>query len=364
MKKKLFLWFFRNFDYFCSKLPRIGMFQPLRSEFSAIARLEQRRLSGAVLMGRQSIGPCTPGSMTQRAGMHQNNLQPWPIFWVRSDTARLVGRFFLWRDESDNWCSEDAYNSPVRLTPRDDRLFAQTFVRQPLLLEGAWTSIVSKWGAGNNYYHWMLDCLTRLRVREALPEATRILIPRRGSRFIGETLEMLGLASSTESPAASTLQPERYYFCSPTAMTGAWNPYGFNWLREKFMPFCQTAATGRAIFLTRRSAARIPSCLPEIEDIFTKNGFMIVDCATLSVREQMRIASSASAIAGLHGAAMTNLLWAQPGTPVLEIFSPDWLNGAYEQIALHFKLNYQPHIIDKASIISYLNNWCQNIKTR
>jgi hypothetical protein len=364
MKKKLFLWFFRNFDYLCSKLPRVGMFRPLRSEFSAIARLEKRSLSGAVLLGRQSIGPCTPGSMTQRAGMCQNNLQPWPIFWVRSDTARLVGRFFLWRDESDNWCSEDAYHSPVRLTPRDDRLFAQTFVHQPLFLEGAWTSIVSKWGAGNNYYHWMLDCLTRLRVRESLPEPTRILIPRKGLRFIDETLEMLGLASTAESPFASTLQPERYYFCSPTAMTGAWNPYGFNWLRERFAPFCQTTAAGQAIFLTRRSAARMPSCLPEIEDTFTKNGFMIVDCSTLSVREQMRIASSAPAIAGLHGAAMTNLLWAQVGTPVLEIFSPDWLNGAYEQIALHFNLNYCPHIIDKANIIPYLNNWCKNIKVR
>jgi hypothetical protein len=364
MKKKLFLWFFRNFDYLCSKLPRVGMFRPLRSEFSAIARLEQRSLSGAVLLGRQSIGPCTPGSMTQRAGMCQNNLQPWPIFWVRSDTARLVGRFFLWRDESDNWCSEDAYHSPVRLTPRDDRLFAQTFVHQPLFLEGAWTSIVSKWGAGNNYYHWMLDCLTRLRVREALPEPTRILIPRKGFKYIGETLEMLGLAAQAESPSASTIQPERYYFCSPTAMTGAWNPYGFNFLREKFAPFCQRSTTGQAIFLTRRHSFRMPSCLPEIEDTFTKNGFMIVDCATLSVKEQMRIASSAPAIAGLHGAAMTNLLWAQPRIPVLEIFSPDWLNGVYEQIAMHFNLNYCPHIIDKINTIPYLNNWCKNIKIR
>lgn len=364
VKRKLFLWFFRSFDYLCGKLPRVGIFRPLRSEFSAFIRLEQQSLSGTVLLHRQSIGPCAPGSMTQRAGMHQNNHQPWPVFWVRSDTARLVGRSFLWRDESDHWCREDAYSSPVRVRPRDDRLFAQTFVRQPLFLEGAWTSIVSKWGLGNNYYHWMMDCLTRLRVREALPEPTRILIPRKSLGFVGETLDMLGLASLAESPVASALQPERYYFCSPTAMTGAWNPYGFNWLREKFAPFCQTAVDGKAVFLTRRNAARIPSCLPEIEDIFTRYGFMVVDCAALSVREQMRIASGAPAIAGLHGAAMTNLLWAQPGTPVIEIFSPHWLNGVYEQIALHFNLNYQSYIMNHVNDMTHLNNWCQSTKLR
>jgi capsular polysaccharide biosynthesis protein len=143
-------------------------------------------------------------------------------------------------------------------------------------------------------------------------------------------------------------------------MTGAWNPYGFNWLREKFAPFCRPAATGQAIFLTRRSAARLPSCLPEIEDTFTKNGFMIVDCANLSVREQMRLASSAPAIAGLHGAAMTNLLWAQPGTPVLEIFSPNWLNAVYEQIALHGGLDYSVHIIEQDTCTSFFDRWCHS----
>ena len=358
MKKKLFLWLFRNFDYLCSKLPSVGIFRPLRSGFSAIVRLEQRSLFGAVLLPRQSIGPCTPGSMTERTRMQQNNHQPWPVFWIRSDNARLVGSLRLWRDKADRWCSEDAYHSSVRLNPRDDRIFAQTFVRQPLLLEGAWTSIVSKWGTGNNYYHWMLDCLTRLRVREALPEPTRILVPKTNSKFVWETLDLLGLTSLADCPSASTLQPERYYFCSPTAMTGAWNPYGFDWLREKFAPFCQTAASGQPVFLTRRSAARMPSCLPEIELTFAKNGFMIVDCGALSVREQMRIASSAPAIAGLHGAAMTNLLWARPNTPVLEIFLPNWLNAVYEQIALHGGLDYSAHIIEQHNCTSFFDRWC------
>ena len=360
MKRILFLWFFRGFDYLCSKLPSVGMFQPLRSKFLAIVRLEQRSLSGAILLHHQTLGPCTSGSMTERANMQQNNHQPWPVFWVRSDKARLVGSFRLWRDEANHWCSEDAYHS-ARLNTRGDHPFAQTFVCQPLFLEGAWTSIMSKWGMGDNYYHWMTDCLTRLLVREALPEPTRILVPRTNLKFVWETLDILGLASLADCPSASTLQPERYYFCSPTAMTGAWNPCGFTWLRERFAPCLQLGATGKAVFLTRRHATRMPNHLDKIENCFSRNGFIIVDCAALSVREQIRITNSAPAIAGIHGAAMTNLLWARPNTPVLEIFSPNWLNAAYEQIARHGGLYYSTHILDQDKDIPFFDGWCHNV---
>jgi hypothetical protein len=359
MKKFLLLWFFRGFDYLCSKLPSVGMFQPLRSKFLAIVKLEQRSLPGAFLFHHQPLGPCTSGSMTERANMQQNNHQPWPVFWVRSDKARLVGSFRLWRDEADHWCSEDAYHSE-RLNTHGDRPFAQTFVCQPLFLEGAWTSISSKWGMGDNYYHWMTDCLTRLLVREALPEPTRILVPRTNLKFVWETLDILGLTSLADCPSASILQPERYYFCSPTAMTGAWNPRGFSWLKGKFAPYLQFGATGKAVFLTRRHATRMPNNLDAIENIFSRNGFIIVDCAAHSVKEQIRIASSAPAIAGIHGAAMTNLLWARPNTPVLEIFAPNWLNAAYEQIALHGGLYYSAHILDQAKDIPFLDEWCHN----
>jgi hypothetical protein len=70
----------------------------------------------------------------------------------------------------------------------------------------------------------------------------------------------------------------------------------------------------------------------------------------------MRIASAAPAIRSLPSAAMTSLLWAQPRTSVLEIFSPDWLHEAYEQITLHFNLNYRLHMIGEANSIAHLNN--------
>lgn len=352
----------RWLDSVFAKLPRLGRFRPLRGVFSAVQALEKNRLHGDFLLRAQDPGPCQAGSLTDLVAARQHDHQPWPIFWVRSDDARLVGKMLYWRDRRDFLCSEGAFNTPKRRRLKEDHLFAQVIPSKPLHLPGAWTSIVSNWGNGGNYFHWFCDSLTRLPIREQLPEETRILIPANPTRFVKETLEMLGLTEYCTEAPAKCLQPERYYFCSPTAMTGVWNPIGFDWLREKFSPFFAPETTGAPVFLTRRGTARVPPNIAEIEALFLENGFEIVDCGQHSVQDQIRILSSAPAVAGLHGAAMTNLLWVKPGAPVLEIFGSQYLNACYEQIALQGKLPYQFIIGDSNVTKDAILNWLENYK--
>lgn len=341
-------------------LPSIGSFRPIRGYFSAFDLLRGKKLEGRVLAERQPIGQCPPGSMTERANFQQHDHQPWPIFWVRADDARLVGKLQLWRDARDKLCSEAVYNHPDRLRLGEDRWRAQLILQEPEDLPGAWTSLSSKWNDGGNYFHWLLDGLTRLLVRETLPEETRILIPPSPPRFVSETLRLLGLESQTVQPISSVLAPERYYFCAPTAMTGVLNPMGFDWLREKFSPYFSASNSAPSVFLTRRGGARVPENIAEIEKLFESAGFEIVDCGAISVEDQIGKLSAAPAIAGLHGAAMTNLLWARPHTPVLELFQPGYLNGCYEQIAFDGKLQYT-HMTDEGSgLADPIRGWLAN----
>ena len=172
---------------------------------------------------------------------------------------------------------------------------------------------------------------------------------------------MLGLEEQVMAPPASCIQPERYYFCSPTSMTGVWNPMGYSWLRQAFSRFLASPRSGPPIFLTRRGGSRVPANIAEIEAIFTRYGFQIVDCGAIPVAEQIRSASGAAAIAGLHGAAMTNLLWGHAGVPVMEIFQSSYVNACYEQIAFHGKLRYQHHILGTGRDASSLDRWCKSI---
>ena len=340
-------------------LPPIGSIRPVRGTFSAYERLLRGELEGSVLAERQEPGACPPGSMTERASFRQHDHQPWPIFWTKTDDARLVGRMLHWRDAQDRICSEGVYHMPARRRLSEDKWSAQMLLPTPLPLPGAWTSVLSNWNDGRNYFHWLLDGLTRLAVREKLPEATKILIPANPPGFVAETLRLLNLEDQSVPAPAECVQPERFYFCSPTAMTGVLNPLGFDWLREKFSPHFAEPDSGSPVFLTRRGASRLPDNLAQIEAHFTSRGFRIIDCGKLSVLEQIRALSGASTIAGLHGAAMTNLLWARPGTPVLELFQPTFLNACYEQIAFHGQLDYTHLVLDGDGPLRAIEEWLE-----
>lgn len=340
-------------------LPAFGNFRPLRGSFSAYGQLRQGRLEGEILQERQPIGSSPPGSMSELCAFSQHDHQPWPIFWTRADDARLVGRLGLWRNPSDQVCSEAIYSHPDRISIGEDKWHAQMIVPRPRKLGGAWVSLCSKWNAGGNYYHWLHDGLTRLMVREALPEETNILLPAKPARFVTETIELLGLTAKARPMETDCVRPNRYYFCSPTAMTGVRNPLGFAWLREKFSSCYGEAGSGAPVFLTRRGGARVPQNIAEIENLLISMGFEIVDCGALSVSEQIRKLSSATAIAGLHGAAMTNLLWARPETPVLEIFDNGYLNGCYEQISLEGSLPYSYFFRNPQDDLRRIEDWCE-----
>lgn len=349
-------------DRLCSHLPAIGKFKPLHGPFSAYQQLKNGNLTGEVLFEKQSTGPCPPDSITARCGMSQQDHQPWPVFWTRSDDARLVGNLLHWRDTADRICLEGCYHFPGRRRLGEDRLLAQLIVPPARHLKGAWTSIASNWGDGRNYFHWITDNLTRLRTWEQLPEPTRILIPSSRAGYVRESLEMLGISEVCETYKEPSLAPERFYFCSPLAMTGVWNPLGFDWLRERFGKYFLAPSSGRPIFLTRRSSTRIPDQLSEIETMFSKAGFEIVDCGKIGFRAQIEAASGAPAIAGIHGAAMTNILWAHPQTPVLELFQPAYLNACYEQIAFQGELDYSAIVLEGSEPLRRIKEWVRRYK--
>ena len=344
-------------DQVAAHLPKAGSFRPLRGAFSACRELREGRLAGEILLEGQTTGPCPAGSITARCGMSQHDHQPWPVFWTRSDDARLAGRLLHWRDPADRICLEGCYHFPGRRRLGEDRLLAQLVVPGGTPLPGAWTSLASNWGDGKNYFHWLTDNLTRLWVRDRLPEATRILIPASGARYVRESLEILGISDLCEAREDACLRPERFYFCSPLAMTGVWNPLGWDWLRQAFAASFRPPGAGRPVFLTRRASSRVPEELARIEATLAAAGFDIVDCGKLGFREQIEATSGAPAIAGIHGAAMTNILWARPGTPVLEIFQPAYLNACYEQIAFQGGLVYTALVLEGSDPLGALDEW-------
>jgi capsular polysaccharide biosynthesis protein len=53
----------------------------------------------------------------------------------------------------------------------------------------------------------------------------------------------------------------------------------------------------------------------------------------MSVAEQAKVFAEADVIVATHGAALANLCFASPGSTVIELFAPDYVNVCYWALA-------------------------------
>ncbi|MEP5672190.1 MAG: glycosyltransferase family 61 protein [Luteolibacter sp.] len=207
-------------------------------------------------------------------------------------------------------------------------------------LSGNFTSIVSRWNEGSNYFHWFMDGLTRLAHLNSFPADCRIIIPENPAPFALRSIELLGLTDRVLQVGDVDLEIERYWFAGPTMLSGCPDPIGVDWLRRKFLTGPQPLGC-RKIYIERTAPTRNVGNAQELRELFHERGWEIIDPGSLTLDEQISTFREAKAIAGAHGAAMTNLLWAPAGTEVLEFMPERRRNGCYAGIAIIAGQNHQ-----------------------
>jgi capsular polysaccharide biosynthesis protein len=102
------------------------------------------------------------------------------------------------------------------------------------------------------------------------------------------------------------------------------------WIRDQ-LPAERTDNKPRLLYVTRGSGPNTRRLVDE-EMLWLRlerRGFVRVDPGAMSVRDQIDHFAAAEVIVGLHGAALTNLVFGQPGVRVLEIFAPRYVKHCY-----------------------------------
>jgi hypothetical protein len=98
----------------------------------------------------------------------------------------------------------------------------------------------------------------------------------------------------------------------------------------------------RRIFLTRSgNTGRYVSNLREVEAVVSKFDFEIIDAASISFSEQVKIFSECRYLIGVHGAGMVNMIFRQ-GSPlsVLELFPSNNIPPHYYWTAMSWNYDY------------------------
>lgn len=83
----------------------------------------------------------------------------------------------------------------------------------------------------------------------------------------------------------------------------------------------------RRLYLTRDSGSspRFVENEAEVRRLFAQAGFESVDPGRLGFRDQIELFASAKTIAGSHGSAFANMIFAAPGARIIDLMPEDWI---------------------------------------
>lgn len=77
-----------------------------------------------------------------------------------------------------------------------------------------------------------------------------------------------------------------------------------------------------------------------VDEVLTRHKIKTVHPEEHSFRKQVALFENADLIVGPHGAGLANIVFAVPETPVVEIFSPNYVNVCNASIASRIDLRY------------------------
>jgi capsular polysaccharide biosynthesis protein len=201
--------------------------------------------------------------------------------------------------------------------------------------------------AGATYYHWLMESLPRLQLLEWAGfdpfRFDHFLLNEKPHRFHLETLDILGIPPAKRhwTSKAQTLECE--YLVAPylPAHRKFFPLWVAHFLRERFLPLAKRLPVGDRLFISRkRGHRRRLANESEIESLLHRAGFKTVYLEDYSFVEQVGLFASASIIAAIHGSGLSNLVFAGPGTKIIELFAPTYVNHCYQRIAKSMSFDY------------------------
>jgi len=178
----------------------------------------------------------------------------------------------------------------------------------------------------NCYYHWMLRILPRIHLYKEsgfeIGNIDKFIINRCDRPFIKETIKKLAIPEEKIMESSKLLHIK----ARQLIVTG-YERVNYKWqcdfLRQVFLGKGDRAKrdSARRIYISR-SDAPTKRIINEAEVIeFLKPfGFKPIILSSMSVAEQALLFSEAEVVIGRHGAGLTNLVFCNPGTKIIEFF--------------------------------------------
>jgi capsular polysaccharide biosynthesis protein len=205
---------------------------------------------------------------------------------------------------------------------------------------------MSVWVNGENYAHCLLQGVPRLELlRRAFGlEADRFLVNDAAPRATVEALEILGIPADrlhvVPSRGAAAYRCETLRAATSQYMRDFGIPWTAAFLNELFLPD-PPDPSARRIYVRRGVSRRAVLNEEEVLTLLESSGFEAITMDGRSIGEQAAMFASAAVIVATHGAALANLVFARPGTAVIELMGTNTASGVFANLSWRRGLNYQ-----------------------
>jgi len=201
--------------------------------------------------------------------------------------------------------------------------------------------------ASVNYYHWLYDVIARIYLlrRSGVP-IHRYIFNRLGEHpFQTETLAALGIRPDQRIVCNSqaNIQAENLIVPSQPGYTGHPPKWACQFIKGALQTMRKVPSVPgfERLYISRAHARyRKLKNEPELMNLLARYGFRMIQLERLSVFDQAKIFSSARVIVSPHGAGLANLTFCRPGTKVVEIYSPQYINPLYYVLSNQMELDY------------------------
>ena len=243
--------------------------------------------------------------------------------------------------------------------PEDNNVFGLRWFAEPRRVRGTVASLLSGGGAAvGNYYHWLIDSLPRLHLlREAgLWDAIDyFLVYDRDRPVVADSLRALGVRPEQllDVRTHRHLVADRLLVTSPVRGHGTHTPaWACAFLRAELAapPAPAAPAFGPYVYLSRRDApARHVRNEAAVEELLRPYGFETHALGEYDFARQRALFAGARAVVAPTGAGLANLVFAPPGTPVLELFPRHFTVVEYPELCYRLGLPHQFLVAEAAN---------------
>ncbi|MEW9677353.1 glycosyltransferase family 61 protein [Lentibacillus sp. L22] len=207
---------------------------------------------------------------------------------------------------------------------------------------------VLAWAGHSNYWHWLHDVLGRYHLLQLSGfKIDKYVLPPLTLPFQRETVKMLDIPWNKilQLTPGKHLKAENLILPSVPFNAGTCVKWTVEFLRDSLLKLKSKShldsSDSERIYIGRDDASwRKVANENTLMELLTKKGFKKVTLSALTVQEQIDIFSSAKVILSPNGAGLANIMFCQPGTKIIQLFtstSDEFMKiGQYVGLDYHF----------------------------